>query len=170
MCQRLNGTSPELTKAGGQRLYGHGAVADLHVYWTRDVYKQRGHVQLRALVLQRRVSVQDAEGVLVLVDSVGVWQRLVVTLSRAGMVKMLLVLHRQVCVALCGRAARNDFWKQAVERWLNSSCIYCVNTSRGTNDNIIITSFITYLLFLINAKEIVKNVEKYFFVSFLIFQ
>ncbi len=94
-----------LTEAGGQCLYGHGAVAAFHVDRTSDMNKERRHVQLWPLPLQQRVSLQDAEGVLVLVDGVGVGQRLVFTLSVGAGTHMLLVLHHQVCVTLSHDAA-----------------------------------------------------------------
>lgn len=68
----LTRSEETLTEAGGQCLYGHGAMAAFHIDRTCDVNEQRRHVQLRPLRLQQGVSLQDAEGVLVLVDGVGV--------------------------------------------------------------------------------------------------
>lgn len=67
-------TTAVLTKAGRQCLYGHGAMAALHIDGTSDMNKEWRHVQLRPLSIQQGVCVQDAEGVLVLVDGVGVGQ------------------------------------------------------------------------------------------------
>lgn len=73
--------------------------------------KQWRHVQLWLLGLKQGVSIQDAEGVLVLVDSVGVRQGLVFTLSVGAGAWMHLILHHQICVTLChDAAARHIFY------------------------------------------------------------
>lgn len=67
--------------------------------------KQWRHVQLCPLSIQQGVSFQDAEGVLVLVDSVGVRQRLILALCVGAGTSVLLILDHQVCVALSHHAA-----------------------------------------------------------------
>lgn len=67
--------------------------------------KERRQVQLRALSLQQGVAVQDAEGVLVLVDRVGVRHGALLPFSREAGPVAVFVLHHQVCVALGHDAA-----------------------------------------------------------------
>lgn len=67
--------------------------------------KERRQVQLWALSLQQRIPVQDAEGVLVLVDRVGVRHGAVFALSREAGPVAVFVLHHQVCIALGHDAA-----------------------------------------------------------------
>lgn len=53
--------SAVLTQARGQCLYGHGAMAALHVDRAGNMNKQWWHVQLWGLILQQGLSLQDAE-------------------------------------------------------------------------------------------------------------
>lgn len=76
-------------------------MAALHVKGTGDVNEEWRHVGLRAFTIQQGVAFQDAEGVLVLVDRVGVRRSGVLALGvGGGATGLLLVLHHQVCVAL----------------------------------------------------------------------
>lgn len=67
--------------------------------------KERRQVQLWALSLQQRIPVQDAEGVLVLVDRVGVRDGAFFALSGEAGPVAVLVLHHQVRIALSHDAA-----------------------------------------------------------------
>lgn len=82
-----------LTKTGRQCLYGHGTMAAFHIDRTRDMNKERWHVQLWPLRLQKGVSLQDAEGVLVLIDRVGIRQGLILTLCVKAGTWLLLIFH-----------------------------------------------------------------------------
>lgn len=86
-------------------------MAALHADGTGDVNKERWHVGLRAFAIQQGVAFQDAEGVLVLVDGVGVRGSGVLALSvGGGATGLLLVLHHQVCVALRHHAGAQHFF------------------------------------------------------------
>lgn len=82
-----------LTKTGRQCLYGHGTMAAFHIDRTCDMNKERWHVQLWPLRLQKGVSLQDAEGVLVLIDRVGIRQGLILTLCVKAGTWLLLIFH-----------------------------------------------------------------------------
>lgn len=91
----------QLTKTGRQCLYRHGAMAAFHIDGTSDMNKKWRHIELIPLSLQQGISLQDAEGVLVLVDCVGVGQGLIFTLCMWAGAWTLFILHHQICVTLC---------------------------------------------------------------------
>lgn len=87
-----------LTEACWQGLYGNGAMAIFHIDWTGNVNKEWWHVQLWSLRFQEWLPLEDAEGVLVLVDCVGVREGLAFVFSMRAMPYILLILHNQICV------------------------------------------------------------------------
>lgn len=91
-----------LTQAGWQRLRGHGAMAALHVDRAGEVHKQRRHLRLRTLHLQQRVSIQNTEGILILVDCVGVrWGHAFTSFLFSSLrfaIPTFLILHLQIRV------------------------------------------------------------------------
>lgn len=91
-----------LTQAGWQRLRGHGAMTALHIDRAGEVHKQRRHLRLLTLHLQQRVSIQNTEGILILVDCVGVrWGHAFTSFLFSSLcfaISTFLILHLQIRV------------------------------------------------------------------------